>query len=170
VRVASQGGFAGEVLDVGCGIGENTLHVASQGLSALGVDVAETALQMARKKAASLGVKAEFVTADALHLDRLGRKFQTVLDCALFHTFSSEERPEYVASLASVTQKDGTLYLLCFSAEDPVTGPHPVRQEELRAAFEPTFGWNVIVLGPDLIHTRYHTYGVPAWFAKIRRV
>ena len=32
VRLASEGGFAGTVLDAGCGTGENALHVASLGL------------------------------------------------------------------------------------------------------------------------------------------
>jgi len=41
-RLASEGGFAGAVLDAGCGTGENALHVASLGLSVLGFDVAET--------------------------------------------------------------------------------------------------------------------------------
>src|SRR5262245_38183326 len=31
VRLAAAGGFAGEVLDAGCGTGENTLHIASLG-------------------------------------------------------------------------------------------------------------------------------------------
>jgi len=39
--LASEGGFAGTVLDAGCGTGENALHVASLGLPVLGVDVAE---------------------------------------------------------------------------------------------------------------------------------
>jgi 2-polyprenyl-3-methyl-5-hydroxy-6-metoxy-1,4-benzoquinol methylase len=39
VRLASEGGFAGAVLDAGCGTGENALHVASLGLSVLGIDV-----------------------------------------------------------------------------------------------------------------------------------
>src|SRR5690242_16434503 len=51
VRLASEGGFAGAVLDAGCGTGENALHVARPGLPVLGVDVAETALAIARKKA-----------------------------------------------------------------------------------------------------------------------
>src|SRR5215471_7996410 len=51
VRLASRGGFAGAVLDAGCGTGENALYVASLGLSVLGIDVAETALAIARKKA-----------------------------------------------------------------------------------------------------------------------
>ena len=53
VRLASQGGFGGAVLDAGCGTGENALHLASLGLSVLGVDVAETALAIARAKTAA---------------------------------------------------------------------------------------------------------------------
>jgi len=144
VRLASEGGFAGAVLDVGCGTGENALHIASlgapAGLSVLGVDVAETALAIARQKAKSKdrGIEVEFAAADAFRLEYLGRRFQTVLDSGLFHSFDGEERPVYVASLASVTEHDGTLYVLCFSDEGPETGPHPISQEELRAAFSPS--------------------------------
>ena len=55
VRLASDGGFAGAVLDAGCGTGENALHLASLGLTVLGVDVAETALAIARAKASDRG-------------------------------------------------------------------------------------------------------------------
>jgi SAM-dependent methyltransferase len=83
-RLASEGGFVGAVLDAGCGTGENALHVASLGLSVLGVDVAETALAIARAKADDRGIEVEF---------------------------AGDERPGYVASLASVTEHDGTLYV-----------------------------------------------------------
>jgi SAM-dependent methyltransferase len=171
VRLASEGGFAGAVLDAGCGTGENTLHVASLGLPVLGVDVAETALAIARQKAADGGIAVEFAAADAFELERLGRTFETVLDCGLFHTFDGYERPRYVASLASVTEHDGTLYVLCFSDDGPDTGPHPVSEEELRAAFNPRNGWNVAAIEPERIQTRFHgEHGAPAWFATIERI
>jgi SAM-dependent methyltransferase len=170
VRVASEGGFAGAVLDAGCGTGENTLLIASLGLSVLGVDVAETALAMAREKAKERGVEVEFAAADAFELERLGRRFETVLDCGLFHSFEGDERPRYVASLGLVTELDGTLYVLCFSDDGPETGPHPVSEEELRAAFNPTSGWSVAAIEPDRIHTRFHDDGAPAWLATIRRI
>jgi 2-polyprenyl-3-methyl-5-hydroxy-6-metoxy-1,4-benzoquinol methylase len=66
VRLAGEGAFAGAVLDAGCGTGENALHVASLGLPVLGVDLAETALSIARETAAGRGIDAEFVVADAL--------------------------------------------------------------------------------------------------------
>lgn len=169
-RLASEGGFAGAVLDVGCGTGENALHIASLGFSVLGVDVADTALVTARNKASERGIEAAFAAADALHLEPLGRTFQTVLDCGLFHTFDRDERPKYVASLASVAEHDGTLYVLCFSDRGPETGPHPVSQEELRAAFDPGNGWRVVAIEAERIQTRFHENGAPAWFAAIKRI
>ncbi len=171
LRLAGEGAFVGAVLDAGCGTGENALHVASLGLHVLGVDVAETALSIAREKAAGRGIDAEFVVADAFHLHRLGRVFETVLDCGLFHTFDSDERRDYVASLASVTGRGGHLYVLCFSDVGPDTGgPHRISQKELRAAFKRSSGWSVGSLSPDRCRTRFDSQGAPAWLAKIERI
>jgi SAM-dependent methyltransferase len=171
VRLAGEGAFAGAVLDVGCGTGENALHVASLGLHVLGVDVAATALSIAREKAAGRGIDVEFVVGDALHFHRLGRVFETVLDCGLFHTFDRDERGDYVASLASVTGRGGHLYVLCFSDVGPGTcGPHPIGLEELRAAFTRSGGWSVASVSPDRLRTRFDAQGAPAWLAKIERI
>ena len=170
VRLASEGAFTGPVLDAGCGTGENALHIASLGLQVLGVDVAETALSIAREQAADRGIDADFVVADALHLDRLGRRFESVLDCGLFHTFDRAERRDYVTSLASVTRRGRALYVLCFSDLGPDIGPHPVSQEELTAAFTGSDGWSLASVGPDRIQTRFHAHGAPAWLAKFERL
>jgi ubiquinone/menaquinone biosynthesis C-methylase UbiE len=169
-RLVSTGAFAGAVLDAGCGTGEHSLLVASLGLPVLGVDVAETALAAARVKAQDRGIEVEFASADAFQLKALGRTFETVLDCGLFHTFDDEERPKYAACLASVTQQDGSLYVLCFSDEGPETGPHPISQEQLRAAFKPSHGWRVAAVKRERIETRFHDHGAPAWLATIKRI
>jgi SAM-dependent methyltransferase len=170
VRVAAAGGFTGSVLDAGCGSGANALHVAALGLPVLGFDVAPTALERARRTAAERGLDAEFVLADALALGDLGRRFDTVLDCGLFHSLDATERPGYVAGLAAVTRPGATLHLLCFSDDGPGTGPHPVSRDELTAAFEPRTGWQVAAIEPDRVLTRYHdANGAPAWLATITR-
>jgi SAM-dependent methyltransferase len=169
VRLAAAGGFTGPVLDAGCGTGENALHVASLGLPVLGVDVAGTAVAMAREKAAARRIDAEFAVADALRLDRLARTFATVLDCGLFHAFDREERPDYVTSVASVTAPGGTLHVLCFSDDGPETGPHPVSEEELRAEFTPDAGWRIADLDTDRLHTNVHEHGVPCWVVTVER-
>jgi ubiquinone/menaquinone biosynthesis C-methylase UbiE len=170
VRLASKLEFTGTVLDAGCGTGENALHVASLGLSVMGVDVAEAALAVAREKARDRETKVEFALADAFQLERLGRKFDTLLDCGLFHTFDGEERLRYAASLASVTQHNGTVYVLCFSDHGPNLGPHPISQRELRAAFTRNNGWDIVAIDPDRIHTRFHDNGAPAWLATMKRL
>jgi SAM-dependent methyltransferase len=170
-RLAGEGAIVGTVLDAGCGTGENALHLASLGLQVVGVDVAETALSIAREKAADRGIDADFVLADALHLDGLGRVFETVIDCGLFHTFDSHERPDYVASLGSVSSRGANLYVLCFSDVEPDTrGPHPISREELRAAFKRSSGWSVASVSPDRLQTRFDPQGAPAWLAKIERI
>jgi SAM-dependent methyltransferase len=170
VRLADEGAFTGPVLDAGCGTGENALHLASLGLDVVGVDVAETALSIARENAARRDIDADFIVADALHLDRLGRAFETVLDCGLLHTFDGDERRDYVASLISVTNVGGHVYVLCFSDVGPGTpGPHPVTCEELRETFERSGGWSVVSIEPDRLETRFHAQGLPAWLATVER-
>jgi ubiquinone/menaquinone biosynthesis C-methylase UbiE len=171
VRLTSEGAFAGAVLDVGCGTGDNALHIASAGPSVVGVDVADTALRIARDRARDRGVEVEFTTADALRLDRLDRTFDSVLDCGLLHTFDGDERLRYVASLASTTRQDGTLYVLCFSDDEPETGPHPVTRDELVESFGSGSGWRIAAIDADRIQTRYHDdRGAPAWCATVKRV
>ena len=113
---------------------------------------------------------AELAAADALHLERLDRTFDTVLDVGLFHTFDGDERAAYLASLAAVTRPGATLHLLCLSDEGPDTGPHPVGEAELRASFPPGSGWEVAALERERIETRFHDSGAPAWLARVTRV
>lgn len=169
VRLASEGAFSGAVLDAGCGTGENTLYLASLGLPVMGIDVAETALAIAQAKADKRGVKAEFATNDALQLELLGCKFDTILDCGLFQALDAIERAEYVESLASVTSLEGTLYVLCFSDDASNAKRYSVSQDELEAAFNSSSGWTITAIEPERFHTRDQEHGAYAWLATIKR-
>jgi SAM-dependent methyltransferase len=172
VRLAGQGALAGQVLDVGCGTGEQTLLAASSGADALGVDVSPLAIEQARGKAAARGVKARFEVADALSLGDLGLSFDTVIDSGLFHVFDDDRRARYVASLASVLRPGGHLYLMCFSDRQPGTfGPRRVSQDELRAAFRD--GWTIAAIQADSFALNPGTFGTvtaQAWLASIARI
>jgi len=92
--------------------------------------------------------------------------------CDLGDTFDSDERRDYVASLASATRRGGNLYVLCFSDVGPAhtCGPHPISQEELRAPFNRIGGWSVTSVSPERLQTRFNAQGVPAWLANIKRI
>jgi cyclopropane fatty-acyl-phospholipid synthase-like methyltransferase len=173
VRLAEGGLLAGRVLDAGCGTGEHTLLAAAHGADATGIDVAPQAIERARRKAAGRGLKARFEVADLLNLPPDGWTFDTVIDSGLFHVFSDEQRPRYVAGLASVLREGGTCYLMCFSDRQPGDwGPHRVRQDEISSAFAD--GWTVTGIAADTfaINTGNPVPASPvaqAWLATIRR-
>jgi cyclopropane fatty-acyl-phospholipid synthase-like methyltransferase len=169
VELEQAGKIQGSVLDVGCGTGEHALYLAQRGHEAWGIDSSPTAIQKAQDKAAPRGVNATFQVADALHLEALGRTFETVIDSGLFHVFSDEARPLFVTSLAQVLQPGGTYYLLCFSDQQPDSDPGPrrVSQAEIIATFQQ--GWRV----KEIQATRFETTdsrGALAWLASITRL
>jgi SAM-dependent methyltransferase len=148
VRLAGEGLLSGRLLDSGCGTGENTLLAAARGADAVGVDIAPTAIERARAKAAERGIMARFEVADVLDLARLGLTFDTVIDSGVFHVFNDDDRARYVASLASVLRPGGACYLMCFSDRQPGDfGPRRVRREELIDAFSD--GWDVAGISAD---------------------
>ncbi|MGH3223913.1 MAG: class I SAM-dependent methyltransferase [Streptosporangiaceae bacterium] len=174
-RLASEGLLAGRVLDAGCGTGEHTLLAASSGADAVGVDLSPLAIERAREKAATRGIKARFEVADALSLADLGLTCDTIIDSGLFHVFDDDGRAGYVQSLASVLRPGGTCYLMCFSDRQPGTvGPRRVTEDELRAAFGD--GWAVESIAADtfdLVPSAVGLFGTAsaqAWLATIERV
>src|SRR5437773_4029148 len=164
----AQGGFLrGRLLDAGCGTGEHTLLAAASGADALGVDVAVRAIEIARAKAAERGIQARFAVADALRLEELDGRFDTVIDSGLFHVFDDEDRPAYVASLERVVVPGARCLLMCFSEHQPGDGgPRRVTQAELRAAF--ATGWEVRSIAPASFEVREGNRA-QAWLAGLER-
>jgi hypothetical protein len=98
------------------------------------------------------------------------RRPQSNRPSGVFHVFSDENRPRYVASLAGVLRTGGTLYLMCFSDQQPGDfGPRRVRQDELRAAF--TDDWAVQSITADTCEIRpvEGTTRAQAWLAVFTR-
>lgn len=171
LRLAELGAFRSPVLDAGCGTGENALELASRGFDVVGIDGSSSTIRQAREKSATRGLPATFVVGDALDLTALGRTFESVLDCGLFHTFADDERARYVDGLAAVVAPAGMVSLLCFSDEEPWNGgPRRVTREEIREAF--AAGWRVESIVPEQFVTLMHpsSSGARAWRASIVRL
>jgi len=169
VRLAEEGEIVGDVLDVGCGTGENALYLASLGRRVLGVDFAPIAVERAKEKAAGRGLPAAFLVADALDLGKLRRRFETVIDCGCFHALEPDQRRPYAHSLCEVLSPGGTLHLLCFSDEEPPgPGPYRIAQHELGDAFRSIFATTRI--RPGRFETTIHATSPRAWVATLVRI
>jgi ubiquinone/menaquinone biosynthesis C-methylase UbiE len=152
IRLIEQGKFESPVLDLGCGTGDNTIELARHGLVVKGLDAVPEALDRARKKTEQAGLKQspEFILGDALRLAESGLKARTLLDCALFHTFSDEERKDYIRGLEAVLSQGGRLHILSFSElETRQPGPRRLSLLEITGSFGK--GWRV----EDSVRCRY---------------
>jgi SAM-dependent methyltransferase len=170
VELADAGEIAGPVLDVGCGTGENALFLAARGFEVVGVDAVPAAVAAARGKAGARGLEAEFLVHDALALEGLGRRFRTVVDSGLFHTFDDRERRRFVTSLAAALALGGHYYVLCFSERERRDGgPRRVTQAELRAAFDRR-PFRVLSIAAAEMAANLDGGGRKAWLGRIERV
>jgi SAM-dependent methyltransferase len=179
IELESAGRIRGAVLDVGCGAGEHTVHLARLGYDVLGTDFSPAAVSLARANAGARGVDAHFEVLDALRLPAAGR-FGTVLDSALFHVFDDTDRREYVRSLAGACRRGGLVHVLALSDRGPGFGPR-ISDTIIRTAFDEawvieeikeTIYRGVVTEQADadtLDTTLGSTVDLPAWLARIRR-
>jgi 2-polyprenyl-3-methyl-5-hydroxy-6-metoxy-1,4-benzoquinol methylase len=169
IQLAENGEISGRVLDAGCGTGENALYLASQGFEVWGIDAAPSAIEKAKEKAKKRGVPINFLVSDALKLHLLQNKFDTIIDCGLFHVLSDEERPIFAASLSSALYPGGKYFMLCFSEHEPGSyGPRRVTQAEIRAAFSK--GWKINYIREAEFETMLSGESVKAWLSAITRL
>jgi len=103
-----------------------------------------------------------------LEISGLGKRFDTVIDCGLFHVFSDEERPLYVEGLSLVLVPGGAFRMLCFSEMEPGDwGPRRVTRREIREAFDR--GWRVESIREARFETNLGPDGCRAWLSSIAR-
>lgn len=179
VALERDGWIRGSVLDVGCGAGEHTIHLAAQGHTVLGVDFSPAAVEVARANAAARGVPAQFKVANALALGT-GPRFETIVDSALFHIFGDDERARYVHSLSEACQPGGRVFVLALAVSDTEPGFGPrITDTAIREAFRA--GWTLEELRASRYRVRVdednaarsglpagQLADLPAWQARIR--
>ncbi|WP_237225837.1 class I SAM-dependent methyltransferase [Rubinisphaera sp. JC750] len=175
VEVASQ--IRGDLLDAGCGTGENAIHFAQQGCDVTGLDFIEVALEQAKAKSVQRHVpNVNWEYGNALELTSSEWRFDSIIDCGLYHSFDPEPRDTYVAGLRQVARDGGLLVLLCFSDREPVgQGPNRISEETLQKDF--ANGWEIEAIDPvrfavreDLPEGYFSPGGPHAWRLLARRI
>lgn len=169
VQLEQAGEIVGSVLDVGCGTGENALHLAACGHDVWGVDIASASIEKARDKAAERHLTVIFLVLNVLELHTLRRTFDTVIDSGLFHVLSDEERPLFVDNLATTVRPGGTYFMLCWSELEPAGGygPRRITQTEIKDSFQE--GWHINYIKPAAFDSWLRPTGPRAWLSSISK-
>ncbi|MFF7154112.1 methyltransferase domain-containing protein [Streptomyces sp. NPDC008139] len=169
--LAREGLIRGRVLDVGCGTGEHVLMCAGLGLDATGVDLADTALRAAEAKARERGAAVRFLHHDARRLPELGERYDTVLDCGLFHLLDPADRAVFTSGVRAVLRPGGRYFMLCFSDREPrqpgTAGPHRLTRADIEGAF--AHALRVDSIEPATIEITLDPAGVRAWLVAMTR-
>jgi SAM-dependent methyltransferase len=153
IEAERAGRFHGAVVDVGCGLGDNAIHLASQGHQVTGIDAAPAAIEQARQRARQRGVDVEFAVADATSLAGFEGRFDSVLDGACYHCLDEDARHAYAAALHRATRPDALLTLFCFPAgSSGLAAAMGISEENLRTTWGKA-GWDIT----DLRLAKYHT-------------
>src|SRR5262245_39205641 len=103
----------GKAIDLGCGTGDSSIHLAKHGWEVVGVDFVERALKTARAKSEVARANVRWLRADVTRLREagVGSGFDLVVDSGLLHLLSDEARDAYVVETNAVT-KAGTVLML----------------------------------------------------------
>jgi SAM-dependent methyltransferase len=150
VEFEGTGQIRGEVLDAGCGAGDNAIFLAARGHRVTGVDIAPTAIEWARQRSRERGADVEYAVADVTELHGYEGRFDTIVDSGVFDCFDAPQRERYVAALHRAAKPGAKLFVVCFSdaLAVEVPGVFSISEQTMRTTLTGA-GWRITALRED---------------------
>ncbi|NBF41288.1 MAG: methyltransferase domain-containing protein [Spirochaetes bacterium] len=162
----------GRALDVGCGTGATLVYLARRGFETTGIDIAPTALEIARRTAGREGVAGNWLVGsfpeefspEVLPDD----SFDFVIERGFLHMHTMpQEHAPILAGIQRVLRRGGAFYSLAAKREGAsgFGGPPKWREDEIRRAVEPYF--RIVEMRGD-VFTPEEAGSMPAWVTVMR--
>jgi ubiquinone/menaquinone biosynthesis C-methylase UbiE len=121
---------SGKFLELGCGAGEITLWFAEKGYESYGIDIATTAIEWAKEKAAEQDLKADFRLGNVVDLNEFeDNYFDFVFDAHCMHCIIGKDRKLFLESAFRVLKHGG------FFLSETMCGE--LRDKELLKNYDP---------------------------------
>lgn len=104
-------------IDLGSGTASNCLYLAQHGFDVTGVDFAQAAVDLGRKRAKAAGVRVNFIVDDLTNLRQAEGTYDLLVDYGTLDDLSYKDRERYVQSILSLTHGGTQFVLYCFEWE-----------------------------------------------------
>lgn len=114
-----------KILDVGCGIGRNSIFMANEGFDVYGIDISKEALNIAKKKAKEKKLSINYIYSNFSDLSFENNSFDAVVDIQSIQHNRINEIKKIFSEVFRVLKKGGKFFSLSVSKED-----HAIRKGE----------------------------------------
>ena len=136
-KIAPSGG---EMIVLGCGLGQDAVFLAEQGLSVTAVDFAPSAIATTTELASAKGVKLETLEQDIFSLSKTNKgSFDYLFEHTCFCAIAPSRRQDYVGLTADLLRPNGKLYGIFFTHNREGGPPFGITPSEIREFFSPYF-------------------------------
>jgi SAM-dependent methyltransferase len=157
------------VLELGCGLGINSIWLSQQGFIVTGIDISEIAILEARQNAQQEQANCTFLVRNFLMEPIYSHPFDWVFDRGCFHSIGTHEERCRFASLVAGHLVNQGLWLSIMASADDVkkeSGPPRLSAAEIAAAVEPYFK---IVLLESTTMDSNNKLPIKAWKCLLRK-
>lgn len=112
-----------KIIDLGCGVGNYIIYLATKGFDATGLDISESAIQIAQNSALGKGIKCNFIVASVMDYSvEISELFDCAYDWEVLHHIFPVDRERYIVNVSKILKPGGQYMSVCFSEDSPQFG------------------------------------------------